>query len=476
MSLQSQQGNSASGAGGANDTKGMYNTEKSENSEKVLSGSNSKSQEYEDDDLDEEEDIDELDLSNLETKVWLVKVPAFLSQHWNNIRQTGKEVGKVRIYDSADKNGNSISLILGDKDKEVEESGIPKQYNLKVVNSEVKNMFVFAEGKKDEKSSSQTKERGKHKSLPGSSRFSTGGSKLGIKSERLDEYNTSNGRGGRGLDDETFEDSENEQDGDSRSKLKPSSIESSNLKYPTFLSGTIHHECTVTPVLDSKYSEIVKNRSNLATKNIGKRTVQVLDDQYQSNLLNFKHPSLARLNKRTKFISGGSGAGAGAGGVGAGGSGGLGNRYERLPREKLVDLLFSAFEKYAYWSFKGLLEFTKQPSTYLKEVLGDIAILNKRGPYNSMYSLKPEYMSISGANAGGNGNANSTASTGPEGRSAGSSGFTAGALGTAGKSESSVGNGGGKSRDSFGEGNEDEDLEEEEEEEEEDLDDDFEDA
>lgn len=63
----------------------------------------------------------------------------------------------------------------------------------------------------------------------------------------------------------------------------------------------------------------------------------------------------------------------------------------RMPRNELMDILFAAFDKYPYWSFKGILEHTNQPTQYLKEVLTEICILNKRGPYAGNYQLKPEF-------------------------------------------------------------------------------------
>lgn len=62
-----------------------------------------------------------------------------------------------------------------------------------------------------------------------------------------------------------------------------------------------------------------------------------------------------------------------------------------MPRNELMDLLFAAFDKFPYWSFKGIVEHTNQPNQYLKEVLSEICILNKRGPYAGNYQLKPEY-------------------------------------------------------------------------------------
>ncbi|RGB40655.1 transcription initiation factor IIF, beta subunit-domain-containing protein, partial [Rhizophagus diaphanus] len=63
----------------------------------------------------------------------------------------------------------------------------------------------------------------------------------------------------------------------------------------------------------------------------------------------------------------------------------------RMPKNELIDLLFGAFEKYTYWTLRGLKDYAKQPESYLKDVLNEIAILDKRGSYNSCYHLKPEY-------------------------------------------------------------------------------------
>ncbi|PKY56123.1 hypothetical protein RhiirA4_506499 [Rhizophagus irregularis] len=63
----------------------------------------------------------------------------------------------------------------------------------------------------------------------------------------------------------------------------------------------------------------------------------------------------------------------------------------RMPKNELIDLLFGAFEKYTYWTLRGLKDYAKQPESYLKDVLNEIAILDKRGSYNNYYHLKPEY-------------------------------------------------------------------------------------
>jgi transcription initiation factor TFIIF subunit beta len=51
---------------------------------------------------------------------------------------------------------------------------------------------------------------------------------------------------------------------------------------------------------------------------------------------------------------------------------------------------------------KGLREVTNQPEAYLKEVLEEIAIMNRSGPYNGKWSLKPEFKH--GSSEGGSAN------------------------------------------------------------------------
>ena len=43
---------------------------------------------------------------------------------------------------------------------------------------------------------------------------------------------------------------------------------------------------------------------------------------------------------------------------------------------------------------------TDQPSIWLKEVLNDIALLNKRGPNKDLWELQKQYKSVNGANEG----------------------------------------------------------------------------
>ncbi|KAM8893525.1 general transcription factor IIF subunit 2-like isoform 2-T2 [Spinachia spinachia] len=68
----------------------------------------------------------------------------------------------------------------------------------------------------------------------------------------------------------------------------------------------------------------------------------------------------------------------------------------RADKQQVLDMLFSAFEKHQYYNIKDLVEITKQPVTYLKEILRDIGIYNVKGTHKNTWELKPEYRHYQG--------------------------------------------------------------------------------
>ncbi|XP_017279406.1 general transcription factor IIF subunit 2 isoform X1 [Kryptolebias marmoratus] len=63
----------------------------------------------------------------------------------------------------------------------------------------------------------------------------------------------------------------------------------------------------------------------------------------------------------------------------------------RAEQQVVLDMLFSAFEKHQYYSFKDLVDITKQPVSYLKDILREIAVCSRKGAQKSTWELKPEY-------------------------------------------------------------------------------------
>ncbi|XP_028128657.1 general transcription factor IIF subunit 2 [Diabrotica virgifera virgifera] len=63
----------------------------------------------------------------------------------------------------------------------------------------------------------------------------------------------------------------------------------------------------------------------------------------------------------------------------------------RDDKEAVLDMLFAAFEKHQYYNIKDLVKITKQPITYLKEILKEVCNYNLKNPHKNMWELKPEY-------------------------------------------------------------------------------------
>uniref|UniRef100_A0ACD5WJN5 Uncharacterized protein n=1 Tax=Avena sativa TaxID=4498 RepID=A0ACD5WJN5_AVESA len=63
----------------------------------------------------------------------------------------------------------------------------------------------------------------------------------------------------------------------------------------------------------------------------------------------------------------------------------------RRDRKDLENILFKLFERQPNWSLKHLLQETDQPEQFLKEIMNDLCVYNKRGPNQGTHELKPEY-------------------------------------------------------------------------------------
>ncbi|KAF2356386.1 Transcription initiation factor IIF beta subunit [Trinorchestia longiramus] len=63
----------------------------------------------------------------------------------------------------------------------------------------------------------------------------------------------------------------------------------------------------------------------------------------------------------------------------------------RADRDKVLDMLFAAFEKHQYYNIKDLQKITKQPITFLKEILTEVCSYNMKAPHRNTWELKPEY-------------------------------------------------------------------------------------
>ena len=67
-------------------------------------------------------------------------------------------------------------------------------------------------------------------------------------------------------------------------------------------------------------------------------------------------------------------------------------RMARMAKNDLLDALFHHFRQKPHWPIKELRQRVQQPEAYLREVLNEIAILERSGPNNGMYRLTENYL------------------------------------------------------------------------------------
>eukprot|EP00898_Chlorokybus_atmophyticus_P005531 jgi/Chlat1/597/Chrsp103S01025 len=125
------------------------------------------------------------------------------------------------------------------------------------------------------------------------------------------------------------------------------------------------------------YMQKVRQRTMAANVQHKSRQLQVIDD---------KHGALMRPLPTANLFAGSAAVRARASGRKP-----SDDKRERMERKSLEDLIFSLFERQPHWSFKQMTDETQQPAVYLKEVLQDLAVYNKRGPHQGLYEVKPEY-------------------------------------------------------------------------------------
>lgn len=71
----------------------------------------------------------------------------------------------------------------------------------------------------------------------------------------------------------------------------------------------------------------------------------------------------------------------------------------RIPKNQLLDLIFDCFRQFQYWSMKALRQRTRQPDSYLRQVLEEVAVLIKSGPFANHYCLSEAYRDKAGADS-----------------------------------------------------------------------------
>ncbi|ANB11065.1 transcription factor IIF subunit TFG2 [Sugiyamaella lignohabitans] len=328
------------------------------------------------DGAEEEEEIFEdsldLDTSGASSKVWLVRLPKFLMERWKDVDKiSDSELGKVRIRNQQGNEPWKVKLVLNDTP---ETADIPHEYDISLVKQVVDNTFVFTEKDLPKFSKPQDKET--------TNPTTAAANRLAALNKAKNKYNNrknyfKNSSPGVGSDGNNGNSSDS---GISSPRFVPYV---KTIPKKTALVGTACHECLVMPSMkDPNYAKVVSQRKALESESSAAK-VTFLNEMPGVNAATFgqslRNKPGAFIRSTKKDIAKSSEGKA-----------------TRIPKNELLDLLFKLFEEYDYWSLKGLRERTKQPETYLKEVLDTMAILIKKGPYAMKYTLKPEFKQIKG--------------------------------------------------------------------------------
>jgi len=63
----------------------------------------------------------------------------------------------------------------------------------------------------------------------------------------------------------------------------------------------------------------------------------------------------------------------------------------RDDKDKVQEIIFALFEKHQFYNIKDLMQETRQPIAYLKEILKEVCNYSVKPPHRNMWELKPEY-------------------------------------------------------------------------------------
>lgn len=312
--------------------------------------------------LEQNESLD-MNLSNGNQKVWLVKLPRYLAEKWTNQPQDimGQQLGKVKI--KKDRGVQRVKLELNDS---TSYNDIPHEYDISMLNTQVRNSYVFGEENLKRFKTENTEMSG---DMPEEQLDEPSGSQNQFQSH---DNRVSKPRNGMNVQKNIMD-----KDGKPIQKTIPFV---KTIPKKTTLYGKICHDCQIRPsITDNKYNQYSMRKQNIQPAKERPKVV-FLDEipgVAQSNAgPSIKGKSTSVFLKSTQPRNKNEG------------------RAIRMPKKDLLDLLFRLFEEYEYWSIKGLRERTKQPESYLKECLESIANLIKKGPYTSKYNLKPEYKKL----------------------------------------------------------------------------------
>lgn len=291
----------------------------------------------------------ELDFAKANEKIWLVKLPKFLFDRWATA-QPGTELGHLKMNEA---NRKEMKVVLTESSKQdlkldnldALQPEIPLEYSLEMQNQNVINTFVFSE--------------------PAAKTWADRPSRANSPVKTIVPERESPDPSGT-LDDDTPQ--RRPGGGPDRSRK--------NLGGQR-LGGKVVHDCLVKPIDNLLYRNLLRDRVTAA--DVPKRRVQSINDVALSGDLMAPGSVKVKPGGVKTFIVSHKAAAKKNREINA-----------RMSLDNLLDEIVNCFKQYEYWSLKAFKAHLKQPESYLKETLENIATLHKRGPMTGKWQLKAE--------------------------------------------------------------------------------------
>ncbi|KAJ4150721.1 hypothetical protein LMH87_011458 [Akanthomyces muscarius] len=317
--------------------------------------------------------------STFET-LYLARIPRYMWEAWQKLTDRlddddEVQIGTLRTWNEpglADAEGNAgpettrLRMLL---DAGCDEHHtIPREYDLDVLDRDVKNHFIFTE---EDLPSYKAKNKERQDQL-----------NAGIPAHILRQKEAAaaaaaaSSSGGGGPQRNTY---------DRKSRFQPYFRKAIPKKTKVF--GKIHYDVRVEPRNTGEEERYLGQQ--LFQAEHSKAKLQIISRNTASSIVNpgtagavgwaggfIKNtPSLVKPKKGEHF------------------------KAARIAKNQLLDLIFDCFRQYQYWSMKALRQRTQQPESWLRENLDEVAVLNKSGPFANHYCLSEAYRDKGGNEA-----------------------------------------------------------------------------
>lgn len=284
-------------------------------------------------------------------RMYLARVPKYVWDAWQGLDDESEiQIGTIRQCSTKGAKGvPKLSLHMLLRKDLAQHQSIPKEYNLDVTESKVKNTFVFTEQDLPGfKSRSQMKFDPKSANMPAR-----------LMRPKFDKLNP---RGPY----------------DPNKRFQPYFRKAVPKK--TMIAGKVAHEVNCITVDNEEAQRLLAMRTIEAMK--PKMHTKFLKQDFSVTRKGFIQPgSISAQNTFSGFIKTKSALP---------GQRSQTQKTARMPQNELLDRIFECFRKYNYWSMKALRTELQQPEAYLREMLEKVASLAKSGKFATLWSLKSE--------------------------------------------------------------------------------------